>query len=116
MTQHPLVRGRPHGESAHITNELRVARCFQIAQWEEPLQRIIGSCNEAVQTRGSIVLSLQRIEPRVVQMRWHIFAADISACPDTCPSLAEDSGERLGCGSWSGKRSPGRSPLTQVKC
>ena len=27
------------------------------------------------------------------QMRWHIFAADIAACPDTCPGLADDSAQ-----------------------
>ena len=97
--------GRIEGAAGSLFIEIPVQ--IEAEQVSAGVQRFAGSYT----LRRAVVEGASE-----AQMRWHIFAADISACPDTCPSLAEDSGGRLGCGSWSGKRSPGRSPLTQVKC
>jgi hypothetical protein len=41
VSQHPLIGGGAHGERADLADEGGVARSFELAQGEEPFQRVI---------------------------------------------------------------------------
>jgi hypothetical protein len=60
-----------------------------------PVQIEAEEVSEGVQRfAGSYTLRRAVVEgASEAQLRWHIFAADISACPDTCPSGAGDSAQ-----------------------
>ncbi len=61
VAQHPFVRRRPHGQRAHVGDELRVAGVVEVSQWKEPLQRVVFCGDEAVEAGGGVVLGFHGV-------------------------------------------------------
>jgi hypothetical protein len=60
VPQHPLVCRRTHGQRTHAGDELRIAGGIDVTQREQPLERIVGRGNEAVEAARGVVLGLHR--------------------------------------------------------
>ena len=63
VPQHPLVGRRAHGERTDLADEGRVARLLDVAEREEPIQRVVRVGDEAVEARGGVVLGLHGAAP-----------------------------------------------------
>jgi hypothetical protein len=52
MAEDPLVGGGSHRQRAHLGDELRVARLLDVAELEQPLERVVRRRDEAVEAGG----------------------------------------------------------------